>query len=233
MKINTKFLSLKNIPPFNVPDGPIVSPTQKHVPIADIIDDIVLYKDGGAAVLVETTSLNFGLLSEKEQEAVIAAYAALINSLSFSVQIVVRSLKKDISSYLVYVDSMFAKITNPQLQNLAQGYKSFISETIKKKNVLGKRFFIIIPFSPLELGVAKSFMTITKRTESLPFPKSYVLKKAKTTLYPRRDHLIRQSGRLGLKLKVLKDNELTEIFYNTYNPKPPPIKEEDRGAKTN
>ena len=43
---------------------------------------------------MESTSLNFSLLSEKEQEAVIAAYAALLNSLSFSVQIVVRTIRK-------------------------------------------------------------------------------------------------------------------------------------------
>src|SRR3990172_4533805 len=81
----------KNIPLLNLPDTPLTAPIQKHMQIADITDDLVLFKDGGAAIVLESTSLNFGLLSEKEQSAVIAAYAALINSLSFPFQIVLRS----------------------------------------------------------------------------------------------------------------------------------------------
>jgi len=206
------------IPYLTIPDTALNSTTQDHLPIADICDDIVLYKNGGAALVMESTSLNFGLLSDKEQQAVIAAYAALINSLSFSIQIVVRSQRKDITSYLKYLDESAKKIANPKLLGLMKGYRSFILESIKKKNVLGKKFYIVIPFSQLELGVAKSFQSVTKRKGPLPFPKSYVIKKAKIILYPKRDHLIRQAGRLGLKLRQLSDNELTELLYNVYNP---------------
>jgi len=214
--------NIKKIPPFSVPDKPLTATTQAQIPIVEIADDIVLYKDGGAALILESTSLNFGLLSEKEQEAVIVSYAALLNSLTFSIQISVRSQKKDISSYLSYLDIAYAKIQNPQLQFLMQGYKRFISETIKKKNVLGKRFFIIIPFSNLELGVTKTLVAFGKRKGPLPFSKSYVVKKARITLYPRRDHIIRQANRLGLKLRQLSDQELIELFYGVYNPAPPP-----------
>lgn len=209
----------KNIPIFNTPDVPLMSTTQDALPIADITDDIILFKDGGATIVLESTSLNFGLLSEKEQEAVILAYAALLNSLSFSMQILVRSQRKDISNYLRYLDNAWGKITNPKLKNLMGSYKNFISETIKKKNVLGKRFFIMIPFSPLELGVTKSFATVTSRGP-LPFSKSYIIKKAQVALYPKRDHLMRQAGRLSLKLRQLTTGELIELIYDVYNPKP-------------
>ncbi len=215
------------IPFLNIPDKPLSAPSQKHLPIADIVDDIVMYKDGGAAIIMETTSLNFGLLSEKEQQAVIAAYAALLNSLSFAIQIVIRSQRKDISNYMEYLDEASNKIQNPKLVEIMTGYKNFVSETIKKKNVLGKRFFIIIPFSPLELGVAKSALSIAKRGP-LPYPKSYAIKKAKVTLYPKRDHLIRQAGRLSIKLKQLSTSELIELFYDIYNPEiPATIKKEE------
>jgi len=215
------------IPYLSTPDVPLMAPSQQHLPVADITDDIVLYKDGGAALVMESTSLNFGLLSEKEQEAVIAAYAALLNSLSFSVQIVIRTQRKDISSYLIYLDAAAKKIANPKLTNLMAGYRRFIVDSIKKKNVLGKRFYVVLPFSPLELGVTKSFLSTTRRRGPLPFPKSYVIKKAKVLLYPRRDHLIRQAGRLGIRLRQLTVNELVGLFYNVYNPEAPAIKKED------
>lgn len=216
---------LSKIPILNIPDAPIISTTQGLLPIADIVDDIVIFKDGGSAIVLESTSLNFGLLSDQEQEAVIASYAGLINSLSFSIQIVVRTLKKDITNYLVYIDEQAKLIKNPKLAALMGSYKTFITETIKKKNVLGKRFFIVISFSSLEMGVAKSFRASTTRSGPVPFSQEYALKKAKIALYPRRDHIIKQANRLGLKLKHLNKNELIELYYEIFNPNPPNVKD--------
>jgi len=227
MAIATNIEKLKvKIPFITIPDAPLSSTGQANLPIADIIEDIVLYKDGGAAVVMESTSLNFSLLSEKEQEAVIASYAGIINSLSFAIQIVVRTKRKDISNYLEYISEAARKITNPGLVRLMQSYKRFILETVKKKNVLGKKFYIVIPFSSLELGVTKSVLSLTKRGGPLPFPKSYIVKKAKIILYPKRDHLIRQSARLGVKLRQLATDELIELFYSVYNPEMPAVKKE-------
>lgn len=214
------------IPFLSIPDTPITSTTQNFVPIADINNDLVIYKDGGAALVMESTSLNFGLLSEKEQSAVIAAYAAMINSLSFSVQIVVRTQRKDISTYLNYLDTEAQKITHPLMKKLMEGYRGFITESVKKKNVLGKRFFVILYLSPFELGTAKSIASATKVSGPLPFTKSYVIKKAKIVLYPRRDHMVRQAGRLGVKFRQLKTDELIELFHLVFNPEKPAVKKE-------
>ena len=211
-----------NIPILSLPDTPLIATAQDLVPIADIVEDVVLYKDGGAALIMESSSLNFGLLSEREQQSVIAAYAALLNSLSFPIQIVVRSQRKDISSYLAYLEDAKSRIQNQKLVDIMLDYQTFIGETVKKKNVLGKKFYLLIPFSSLELGVAKSFMSVAKRAGPLPYPKSYTVKKAKVALYPKRDHLVRQAGRLGLQLKQLSTTELVELFYDVFNPKMPP-----------
>lgn len=215
------------IPYLSIPDVPLAATSQEHLPIAEITEDIVLYKDGGAALVLESTSLNFGLLSEKEQQAVIAAYAALLNSLSFSIQIVIRSQRKDISNYMKFLDTAAQKIKSPKLSALMQSYRRFIIDSIRKKNVLGKKFYLTIPFSPLELGVTKSIRSTIRGGGPLPFPRSYVIKKAKVLLYPRRDHLIRQAGRLGIRLKQLANSELIELFYAIYNPALPGVKKEE------
>jgi len=96
-------------------------------------------------------------------------------------------------------------------------------------NVLSKRFYIVILFTPYELGVAKSIASTfrtSKKIAPLPYPKSYVIRKAKISLFPKRDHLIRQAGRLTIKLKQLTTEELIELFYNVYNPETP-VKEKD------
>lgn len=221
-----KIPTIPKIPYLSVPDLPITTTTQNQMPIADITNDIVIYKDGGAALVMESTSLNFGLLSEKEQAAVIAAYAAIINSLSFAIQIVVRTQRKDISSYISFLDEEAKKITHPLLARLMTEYKGFILESVKKKNVLGKRFFVVLYLSPLELGISKSVATITRRGGPLPYPESYVIKKAKVILYPRRDHLMRQAGRLGIKFKQLGTPQLVDLYYSIFNPIHPAVKKE-------
>jgi hypothetical protein len=220
-----KKLPLDKIPLFNTPDKPLWSTTQDHLPVADIQDGVVLYKDGGAAMVLESTSLNFGLLSDREQEAVVAAYAALINSLSFSIQVVIRTQRKDITHYIKYIDEAAKTIKSEKLAFLMSSYRAFVIETTKKRNVLGKRFFLVIPFSSLELGIGQSFKILTSRKTGLPYTKDYVLKKAKVTLFPKRDHLIRQGARLGLRMRALTTEEITELYYNVYNPPKETVKE--------
>lgn len=216
---------MATIPFLSIPDKPIVSSTQKLIPVADIVDGIVIYKNGGAAIIMESTSLNFGLLSEREQGAIITSYAGLLNSFNFPVQIVVRSQKKDISRYLAFVEEHVAKIKNPKLSGIMEDYKIFIEDAIKKKNVLSKKFYIVVLFTPYEMGVSKSIASTFRMPNSvekpLPYTKSYVIRKAKISLLPKKEHLVRQAKRLGIQLKHLNNQELVNLFYNIFNPEPP------------
>lgn len=197
---------------------PISSTTQQHILIADIVDDILLTKEGGAAIIMRASALNFSLLSEKEQEAITYAYSAFLNSLSFPIQIIVRSQKKDVTNYLNYLKEEADKQTNAQLKKLITSYQTFVSQIVKKRNVLEKEFFVVVPFSPYELGISATGIAnmLTRRNRSVPYAKDYVLKKAKTALYPRRDHIVRQSGRLGIKVLQLTNEDVARLFYNIY-----------------
>lgn len=207
-----------------MPVVPITSTTQKHLFIADIVDDIVLTKEGGAALVMRASALNFSLMSETEQEAITYAYSAYLNSLSFAVQIVVRSQKKDVTKYLQYLKEQEDKQQNPNLKELIAYYQTFVAQIVKKRNVLEKEFFIVIPFSPFELGISAQNVLnlVTNKKRSVPYAKDYVVKKAKTSLYPRRDHLIRQSGRLGIRLEQLTTEELAHLFYEIYQEREEP-----------
>lgn len=197
---------------------PIRASTQEHLDIEDIRDDIIILKDGGCALVLATTAVNFGLLSEKEQDATIYAYAALLNSLTFALQIVVRSQKKDISSYLKRLTQLQQKATQPEIKEQLGKYQRFVQETVAKNEVLDKKFYLVIPMTALELGVTQALASSFKKKKGLPFPKDYILEKAKIKLHPKRDHLIRQLNRLGLKARQLKTAELIKLFFEAYNP---------------
>ena len=197
---------------------PIRASSQEHLDIEDIRDDLVILKDGSCILVLTTTAINYGLLSEKEQEAIIYAYAALLNSLTFSIQIVIRSEKKDVSSYIKLLDQAEKKETKEKIKEQIKKYQKFVKETVAKNEVLDKEFYLTIPMSALELGVAQTLTSVFKRKKGLPFPKEYILEKAKTLLYPKRDHLLRQLSRLGLKGRQLTTQELIQLFFKIYNP---------------
>lgn len=192
------------------PTSPIKASTQSFIEIEEIKDDIVLMKDYSASCTIEVGAVNFWLLSTEEQNSMIYAYAGLLNSLSFPIEILILSKKMDISSYLDYLDNKINSQENPLLKEKLVSYKNFIKAIVKKNVVLEKRFFFVIPFSPLEMGVSGANPT--------GLNKEYVISRAKTSLYPKKDHLLRLLIKTGLQASVLYKQELVELFYNLYNP---------------
>ncbi len=200
---------------------PIRSSTQVFVEIEDIDKNLILFVDGSCSMVLSTTAVNFGLLSEKEQEALIYAYAGLLNSLSFPVEIVLRSQQKDITAYLHLLEEAEAKQTNPKLAASIRSYRDFVAATVRDKNVLDKKFYIVIPFSSLELGISPSVLFGSKQ-KGLPIPKDKVYERAVMVLTPKRDHLIRLLGRIGLKTEQLNNEQLVRLLFSIYNPGTPP-----------
>jgi hypothetical protein len=197
--------------------------TQDHLPIEDVIDGIVILKDGSAAMILQISSVNFDLLSEKEQSALVSAYGGILNSLNFPIQIVIKSNTKDVGSYLKNLIEAENKQVNKLLKERIKNYRKFIEDTVKKNDVLSKSFFAVVKFSSLELGIKnagkQTLVSLVKKNSSvgLPYPKDYILEKAKASLEPKRDHLVRLFSRLGLEIKPLTNKETIELFYRTYN----------------
>src|SRR3989338_8598088 len=90
--------------------------TQLFLDIAEIKDNVVVLKNGGIRAILQTTSINFNLKSEEEQNAIIYGYQSFLNSLEFPIQIVVRSRKLDLERYLVKLESQTKNLTNILLQ---------------------------------------------------------------------------------------------------------------------
>lgn len=199
-------------------DKAIKATTQEHLDIYTITDHLVVLKDGSVALVIQTTAINFNLLSEEEQDATIFAYASLLNSLSFSVQVLIRSSKKDISDYINLLDEKLEETQNQKVKEQLIKYRSFVKNLVKDNNVLEKRFYIVVPFTALEMGLKASQLNpFAKEPQKPPYDLDYILNKAKLTLYPRRDHLIRQLGRIGLRAKQVETRDLVNLYYKIYN----------------
>lgn len=190
--------------------SPHKSTTQQFIEIENIVDDIAILKDKSAAVIIEVGAVNFWLLSDEDQMSMVYTYASLLNSLSFPVQIVILSKMMNISSYLEYLQSIINDQKNETISARLEDYREFIKNIVKKNTVMEKRFFFVVPFNPLEMGA--SALKAQKLTTE------YIVSRAKTSLYPKRDHLLRLLAKVGLRPTIMGKQELTELFFNLYNP---------------
>jgi len=180
--------------------------TQQFLPIEEIRDDLVFLKDGSVSMIITTSAVNFALLFETEQISIIEAFASTLNSLSFPIQIVIRSKRLDVTSYLSNLDEAVKKQTSPLLLEMTKRYIRFVESLIKENDVLDKQFYVCLLVSSIELG---SLFGRNKDDQT---------KRALTILSPRRDHVIRQLARIGLKVKQLETAEIVRLFYDIYNP---------------
>ena len=191
--------------------------TQAHLDIEDIRDSLVVLKNGEAVSIIQTNAINFDLLSEREQDAIMFAYAALLNSLTFPIQVLVRTKRMDITNYMQTLAQARSEARNDIMKDQIDKYAYFIKNLVSKNQVLDKRFYIIIPYLAISLTQLKSVGTLFGKNPP-PTNKWATIEKAKVNLSPKVEHIIKQLSRIGLKSKQLNTEELVELFYDLYNP---------------
>jgi hypothetical protein len=194
-----------------------VATTQQHLDIEDVQDGIVILKSGTAAAVLQTTAINFDLLSEQEQDWMIGNYAALLNSLTYPIQILVRSKRVNVTNYLSRLNEAEKATQNPSLAGQIERYKNFISEWVSKNQVLDKRFYVIVPYFATPTAQVKGVVSLFGKKQAVP-NKWVILEKAKPNLATKVDHLIKQFGRVNIRAIPLNSADLVEMLYDIYNP---------------
>jgi hypothetical protein len=198
----------------------ISSTTQQYLDIYDVSNDILILKDGSTALILTVSAMNFGLLAEPEQDAIMYAYAGLLNSLNYPIQIVIRSQTKDVTSYLQLLKDEEDRTTSDSKRNWIARYRQFVGELIKERNVLDKKFYVSIPATSLEMGLLppSSVLPGSAQIDISKIERSVILEKAREILEPKRDYLMQQFGRIGLQSRQLTTQEIIQFFYLSYNP---------------
>ena len=183
----------------------IHSTTQDFTQIVDIQSDVVFFKDRSACMIMEVSSVNFFLLSQDEQNARIYGYMALLNSLSFPIQIVIVSRKIDMSAYLSLLEQKIVSVKNPKIADHLKAYKDFIGDLVKDEGLLDKKLYVIIPFTSLELGPVP-----TKNKLSFN-------EQVRSSLMSKLENIMVQVERMGLSARILETQELAKLYYELFN----------------
>lgn len=203
----------------------LTASTQDHLDILDIKDDFVVLKNGVVSIVLATTAVNFDLLSEVEQDALISAFSMLLNSITFPVQVVVRSKRLDITKYVEKVQKVESKVTDPLLKLQVQSYRKFVQDVIKQNEVLDKRFYVVVSTGVKNFAIEPGSgpfdwvgRLMGSQNKRITFNVDKALSDAKAHLMPRADHVVKEFNRLGVKARRLSTQELVELYFDLYNP---------------
>jgi hypothetical protein len=190
--------------------------TQKFTEIVDFVDNVVVLEGGNACMIIEITASNFALLSQKEQEARVYSYAAFLNSLTFTVQILIRNKRMDITSYLKELDDIIKTTKNQKLGSYIKYYRAFVQEMVTINVVLNKDFYIIIPYTSLETGMKGARQTLQKSQKGQSEIQEFA-QAAKKVLQIKADSLLSQLQKFSMSARILEKDDLIKLFYNIYN----------------
>ena len=195
----------------------ISSSTQEHLDVETVVDSLIVLKNGIVALVLQTSAVNFDLLSEFEQDAKIKAFAGLINSIDFNMQILIRASKVDVSDYIKKLKEMNTQEKSERIRRQIEIYTEFVKKMTIKNEVLDKKFHIIIPNKPSIVAKTSLVKQLFGKEEKI-INVERILAEAKPNIYPKRDHVIRQLARVGLLARQLDTDELINLFYAIYNP---------------
>ena len=164
-----------------------------------------------------TSSLNFALKSDEEQQAIIYQFQSFLNSLDFSIQIIIQSRKLNITSYLEKVQQLESAQTNELLKMQTAGYYDFVKTLVEGGSIMAKTFFIVVPYTILESqGVMGSGVLKMSKAPNLTEEQ---FQRCKSQLWQRMEFLALGLKRMGLQAMPLSTPELIEFFWALHHPK--------------
>jgi type IV secretory pathway VirB4 component len=196
--------------------------TQNTLLISEIKDGVVIMRDGSLRGVILGSAVNFDLMNTQEQEAVEYAYQGFLNSLHFPVQITIKSLKIDLTSYLEKLSALRGEQPNELLGALMDDYIANIKALVEEVNIMDKQFYVIVPFFPPTVEEKKIGLVEGVRSSFEPTPIITVTEEEfhqyKQELSQRMALVASGMTQMGIRAISLGTQELVDLYYSWYNP---------------
>ncbi len=210
----------------NKPQNEISQPVQRKglnsqlfLDIAEIKDGVIILRHGGLRAILMVSSINFALKSIDEQDAIVFQYQRFLNSLDFSIQIVVNSRRLNIDNYLDTLKTKEKEQVNELLRFQIAEYREYVKGLVQMANIVSKSFYVVIPFASSE----KTNTSILGKVTGM-FSKKSILnnreefERSREQLWQRVEHVTGGLSGVGLKMTPINTQEIIELFYGLYNP---------------
>jgi len=174
-----------------------VGSARSQVGIKEVRDGILILPGNRYRLILSTSSLNFELQSEAEQDVIVDTFQSFLNSLNSPVQILIRVRELDIDRYIEDFEAGRAGETKDIYKQQLINYCEFIRKLVSGNKILSRRFFLIIPYdssTPVDFGVAREQLKLSQEI------------------------MIKGLEKLGMTARPLSTLEILDLFYSSYRP---------------
>ncbi len=192
--------------------------TQKFVPVKEIRGGVVILKDGGYRGILMCSSINFGLKSADEQRAIIGGFQTFLNTLDFSIQILVNSRRMDIRPYLALLEGKMEGQKTELLRIQLREYIAFIRSFTEQSNIMTKTFYIVVPYAGGASASVTKALGLFGGKKTAAETNTISFEEARVQLEQRLALVAGGLSGTGIRAVPLGTEETIELLYRSFNP---------------
>lgn len=192
--------------------------SQSFVPVKEVRNGIIVLKEGGYRGVLMCSSTNFALKSPDEQKGIIGGFQTFLNTLDFTVEIVIHSRKMDIRPYLAMLEEREAAQQTDLMRVQVREYGQFIRNFIEGADIMSKMFYVIVPYdAALASKAGFSLPTIGGKKGEAGQGMSQSFDQYRVQLEQRM--ALVSSGLMGTGIRAvpLGTEEIIELLYRSFN----------------
>lgn len=199
---------------------PDAKSSQSFVPVKEVRNGIVVLKNGGYRGVLMCSSTNFALKSADEQRAIIGGFQNFLNTLDFSVEIVIHSRKMDIRPYLATLVER-EKVQQTELMRVqVREYAQFIKNFIDGADIMSKLFYVIVPYDAAPIAsssVAAGLPFFGGKKEAAGEGMTEGFEQHRAQLAQRMSLVSSGLTSTGIRAVPLGTEEVIELLYRSFN----------------
>lgn len=191
--------------------------TQSFVPVQEVRNGTIILKDGGLRSILMASSVNFALKGEDEQNAIVGAFQTFLNTLDFSVQILVHSRELDIRPYLALLNSKSEQQDSDLMRLQLREYTRFVEQFVEQTSVMRKHFYVVVPYQNVSSAdVTNAIPFFGGKKQSAEADQRFA---EQVQQLQQRTAVVSQGlAAAGVRTTQLDTEAILELLYRAFNP---------------
>lgn len=168
-----------------------------QVGIKEVRDNILILPGNRYRSILATSSVNFELQSDAEQDVLVDTFQSFLNSLTSPIQILVRVRELDIDRYLEEFEVSRADEAQEVYKKQLANYGTFLRKLVAGNKILSRRFYVVISYENRE---DSDFSLV------------------KDQLMLEQEIIVKGLEKFGMTARPLSSLEILDLFYSFYRP---------------
>lgn len=130
--------------------------------VKTVEDDVIVMNDGRRLAILNCTPLNISVKSEEEREAIVKSFREFLDSLSFPVQINMRTVDtlRDLRDYFDEFEKRIDKKKSSDAYAMYLEHRKFFEDYMRENSVKNRMFYLVVPYPIAEAEKALKELNI-------------------------------------------------------------------------